>query len=163
MRKKGCFSLTKGSVQYITRFIHFSVWRIRYLTSYFQTPLSTSHHFLWDKRMLVWTNFRCDAFLWWKNHSTRMGNKQTTFTDEQFEAYQVRSCRLFLSVIRLYRDVHLLGASPGIIKIYIGFRVYRETNQYHLLKAWGHVFFNSLSLVDCVDYSILSDKYRPII
>lgn len=32
----------------------------------------------------------CDAAVWWEDPPAKMGNKQTTFTEEQLEAYQVR-------------------------------------------------------------------------
>lgn len=36
----------------------------------------------------------CDAAVWWEDPPARMGNKQTTFTEEQLEAYQVRGGRM---------------------------------------------------------------------
>lgn len=36
----------------------------------------------------------CDAAVWWEDPPAKMGNKQTTFTEEQLEAYQVRGGRM---------------------------------------------------------------------
>lgn len=45
----------------------------------------------WNRNKHV-TNVQCNVSVWWGKYSTRMGNKQTIFTDEQFEAYQVKMC-----------------------------------------------------------------------
>lgn len=62
----------------------------------------------WNRNKHV-TNVQCNVSVWWGKYSTRMGNKQTIFTDEQFEAYQVKCVQMFFSSSHLGYLISILS------------------------------------------------------